>query len=72
MALLKTNVPGFYKDSETNAIINTNTDDYENFKNQRVKMKDYDNLKTKVNNIEHELSDIKSLLLQIVNGNKNV
>lgn len=71
MALVKTNVPGFYKDPDTNAVINNSTDDYEAFKSQRNKIRDYDNLKNKVNHIENELSDIKSLLLQIVNGNKN-
>lgn len=70
MPLIKTNVPGFYKDSETNAIINT-SDDYLTFKSQKEKVKDYDNLKNKVNKLEGDISDIKNLLLQLVNGNKN-
>jgi hypothetical protein len=67
MSLIKTNVPGFYKDPETNAIINTN-DDYMAYKSQRDKSKDYDNLKNKVNKMEGDISDIKNLLLQLVNG----
>lgn len=67
MPLIKTNVPGFYKDSETNAIINTNND-YEQIKKQKLKLKEFDDLKNKVNTIESDMKDIKNLLLQLVNG----
>ena len=67
MPLIKTNVPGYYKDSDTNAIINT-SDEYQKFKQQRDKSKDYDALKNKVNKMENDISDIKNLLLQLVNG----
>jgi hypothetical protein len=67
MPLIKTNVPGFYKDSETNAIIN-NTDEYNVFKSKKEKAKDFDTLKSKVNSMESDISEIKNLLLQLVNG----
>jgi hypothetical protein len=67
MPLIKTNVPGYYKDTDTNAIINT-SDEYQKYKQQRDKSKDYDALKNKVNKMENDISDIKNLLLQLVNG----
>jgi hypothetical protein len=67
MPLVKTNVPGYYKDTETNVIINT-SDEYQKYKQQRDKSKDYDALKNKVNKMENDISDIKNLLLQLVNG----
>jgi hypothetical protein len=67
MPLIKTNISGYYKDSNTNAIINTN-DDYEHVKKQKMKSKEFDDMKNKVNNIESDMRDIKNLLLQMVNG----
>lgn len=67
MTLLKTNIPGYYKDTTTNAIINTN-DDYEQIKKQRSKIREFDDLKNKVKTIESDMKDIKNLLLQLVNG----
>lgn len=67
MPLIKTNVSGFYKDTETNAIINTNND-YEQIKKQKLKVKEFDDLKNKVKTIESDMKDIKNLLLQLVNG----
>jgi hypothetical protein len=70
--LQKTNTPGFYKDTETGAIINKNDTDYEKFKAAREEIKKNKQLAVRMNNLETELKDIKSLLLQLVNGNKNV
>lgn len=67
MPLVKTNVPGYYKDTETNVIINT-SDEYQKYLHQRDKSKDYDALKNKVHKMENDISDIKSLLIQLVNG----
>ena len=70
--LQKTNTPGFYKDTETGAIINKNDTDYEKFKAAREEIKKNKQLAVRMDNLETELKDIKSLLLQLVNGNKNV
>ena len=70
--LQKTNTPGFYKDTESGAIINKNDTDYEKFKAAREEIKKNKQLAVRMDNLETELKDIKSLLLQLVNGNKNV
>lgn len=70
MSLIKTNITGFYKDTKTNAIINT-SNEYELIKAKRQQNKKVDVLETKVNKIESDLSDIKNLLLQLVDGKKN-
>lgn len=70
--LQKTNTPGFYKDTETGVIINKNDTDYEKFKAAREEIKKNKQIAVRMDNLETELKDIKSLLLQLVNGNKNV
>lgn len=70
--LQKTNTPGFFKDTETGAIINKNEMDYEKFKAAREEIKKNKQMAVKIDSLENELKDIKSLLLQLVNGNKNV
>jgi hypothetical protein len=67
MALVKTNIPNFYKDSDTNAIINT-SDEYQIYKSKRDKFKQEQELKNKVDKMENDINDIKNMLLQIVNG----
>jgi hypothetical protein len=67
MALMKTNIPNLYKDSETNAVINT-SDEYQIYKSKRDKFKQEQDLKNKVLKMENDIADIKNMLLQIVNG----
>ena len=67
MALIKTNVPGYFKDTETNVIINT-SDEYSYYKLKKDKSKEFESLKNKVNKMDNDISDIKNLLLQLVNG----
>jgi hypothetical protein len=67
MPLIKTNVPGYFKDTETNVIINT-SDEYHSYKIKKDKSKEFESLKNKVNKMDNDISDIKNLLLQLVNG----
>lgn len=56
--------PGLYRDIESGAIINDNLYEYESY------MKSYENRKNKfdkINQIEHELHDLKSEMTQIKN-----
>ena len=68
----KTNTPGFFKDTETGALINKNEIDYQKFKSSREELKKNKQMAVKIDSLENELKDIKNLLLQLVNGNKNV
>lgn len=73
--LIKTNVPGLYKDPKTNAFINTN--EYvkpirQNIQNADKEIKVLKNeigsIKNEVGSIKNELQDIKQLILKIVDG----
>ena len=70
--LQKTNTPGFFKDTETGAIINKNELDYNKYKAGREEVKKNKQVVSRMDNLETELKDIKNLLMQLVNGNKNV
>jgi len=60
------------RDKETNAILNINSIEYENYKKiKQNKKKEEDrisNLESDVNEIKDDLSTIKKLLLDIKNG----
>ena len=58
------------REANTNAIINTNKSDYEKFLNLSKKKfqekKEYDDLKSDVQSLKDDMSEIKSLLKSIV------
>lgn len=68
MTLVETNHPGYYKDTETGVIINNNEEEYKKFLAQREASKRSNNISNKINELENDLKDIKSLLQQIING----
>ena len=60
------------RDPKSNAIINTNTNDYERYLVQR-KLKNQenetlDNMKNDLDNMKNEMNEIKSLLKVLVDG----
>lgn len=61
--------PGYFKDTDTGAIINTDDDGYKSFIAQREASKRSRDLCKRMNDVEGELRDIKTLLLQIVHRN---
>lgn len=70
MSLIKTNVPGFYKDPKTNAIVN-GSDDYKSFQEKRRMTRDVDNLKNAVNNLNRDVKEIKDMLTLITGALSN-
>lgn len=64
MSLIKTNVPGYYKDPKTNAVIN-GSDDYKSFQEKRRITRDVDGLKMVVNNLNRDVKEIKDMLILI-------
>ena len=64
------NQDGFYRDTTTRAIINTNKKDYQLYMANREKMlsdkQRIDELEVKVDSLKDDISDIKDLLLKIV------
>ena len=59
-----------YRDNTTNAIINTNMNEYQSYIANREKLQSdkerIDNLEGKVDSLQGDISDIKNLLLRIV------
>ena len=64
--LIKTNVPGLYKDINTGVFINTN--EYVKTSKKQRPDKEIIVLKNEIGSIKNELNDIKNLLTQLVNG----
>ena len=62
--------PGIFRDSDTNAIINRNTSDYDTYVNSRNRMKSKDerinDLEEKVDNLSGDIGDIKSMLQSLI------
>jgi hypothetical protein len=66
--LIKTNLPGFYKDTNTGAIINKNTSELQTIKAKIRKSKEQTALAERVGKIEGDLSEIKAMLKLLVNS----
>jgi len=66
---------GLVRDPNTNAIINTNKDDYENYKRQReAKLKEkekVEKIEFDVNSIKNDLDEIKNILRSLINENQS-
>ena len=62
--------PGIFRDSETNAIINKNTNDYDIYVRSRNQMKTKEerigDLEKKVDHLTDDIGDIKSMLQTLV------
>lgn len=69
--LLKTNQPGYYKDTSSGAIINIDDNYYQQILAERQRLKEQQALCDEMQTLKGELTEIKSLLAQIVNGQKN-
>ena len=61
---------GFYRDTESNAIVMTDGDEYSKYMqsyNERQRSKrNFTSLQKEVNDLKSDMSDIKGLLLQLV------
>jgi hypothetical protein len=66
--LAQTNHPGYLKDTDSGVIINNNEEEYKKFLANREIAKRNMNVCKRLDEVEHELRDIKNLLLQIVNN----
>ena len=66
---------GLVRDTNTNAIINTNKDDYENYKKQREeKLKEKERIsliESDMTNIKNDLDEIKNILRSLFNDHQS-
>ena len=62
--------PGIFRDSETNAIVNKNTSDYNLYVRSRNQMKTKEerigDLEKKVDHLTNDIGDIKSMLQTLI------
>lgn len=66
--LLKTNIPGYYKDEKTGAILNNNDDEYHRFLSQKQQYKEYLKTKEEIASLRSEMAEIKRLFLEKINN----
>lgn len=61
---------GFYRDTESNAIVMTDGDEYskymQSYNERQRKKNEFTSLQNQVNALKSDVTDIKSLLLQLV------
>jgi hypothetical protein len=67
--LVDTNHPGYVKDTDSGVIINNNEEEYKKFLAAREASKRNNSLCKRMTDVENELRDIKSLLVQLVHRN---
>jgi len=59
---------GYVKDTDTGVVINNNEEEYKKFLAAREASKKNHNLCKRMTEVENELTEIKDLLLQVLNG----
>lgn len=62
----------YIRDERSGALVNADNEAYEMYKAERQKIINMMEMEKQVANLSGELSDIKQLLLKLVNGNNNV
>jgi hypothetical protein len=63
---VKTDVNGIVRDTDTGALLNTDLSGLDAYKKAKKKNAEIDGLREKVNSIENDVTEIKNLLLKIV------
>jgi cell shape-determining protein MreC len=66
MPVIKTEVEGIVRDVSNGALLNKDNVRLEAYKKIKKKNQEMEDLKTKVNSFENELTDIKSLLHKVL------
>lgn len=67
--LVKTNLDDFYRDTQSNAIINTNVEKIRQYKQQRESLMKVQSLASDVETLKQDMSEIKSMLQLLVRDN---
>ena len=66
MVQIKTEISGIVRDTTNNALLNRDNDALNAYKKIKKKNLELEEMKTKVNNLDKEISDVKSLLHKIL------
>lgn len=71
--MINTEYPGFIKDDtpgQARAVLNIDNASFESFKQVRNRERALKDVSKDVDQLKQDMADIKSLLMQLVNGNK--
>ena len=63
--LIKTDLDGFYRDTNSNAVINTNVEKVNQYKQQREERIKLHNVISDVESLKSDISEIKQLLINL-------
>ena len=63
---VKTEVEGIYRDVSNGALLNKDSSALDAYKKIKKKNSEIEEMKTKINNLETDISEIKNLLLRVV------
>ena len=66
--LQKTNVSGYYKDSESKVVINTNYTEYKRILAARKKAKEEKALHQEINSMRNEMEELKNMVRKVLHG----
>ena len=66
MSLIKTEVEGLYRDTSTNAIVNRDTSALKAYKKRKESARRVDEIDNRCEKIERELTEIKSMMGEII------
>ena len=68
---VRTEDKSFVKDMRSGAVLNIDTDGYQAFKRERERLLRQQELEEQVSDLHRDISDIKQLLQQLINGKTN-
>ena len=71
ITIQKTDHPSFIRNMDTSAILNIDTHGYKKYKDERARIIKLEQLSQSVETLQQDMSDIKTLLQQLVNGRTN-
>lgn len=62
--LVKTNIPGYYKNVETGVVINTDTAEYDRYVSQVNQHREYIKTKEDIRSLKLQMEEMKRLILE--------
>lgn len=65
MKLAKTDVDGYYKNTETNTVINNNNNEYETFIQNRERMKQMQSMQNDIEILRNECRELREIFKEI-------
>lgn len=68
----KTEIPGIVRDMNTQAIINTNSLEYEKIVQQRIQQKQTMTIQAQIDSLKNEFMELKEIIKQAISGTHNV